>query len=455
MQSHSADNSGYPFLSYLYSLFNKPAAVTVELETKKKSRARKDFSENVTASIALPDVPKKLKHEKKEEAAANSFLPAVILSDPNMMAWLSPIYHYFGKTPVVEEKKAGANTDEMKAELKQELKTNSDPVNHIMSTLESKLQEHRKKMEALETELKKLKKPLPKAETKLSKADKLKRKEANQQKKAAKLGVEKQQQTITADMDVILAQKVDLVGDQIKEHAARRVDLFFYLLVAVYGKQVKIAKDHTGKQHGKGSKKFGTQACHSSLFPAVKLASLPRGCGLTPSVTELEITGTHFDDSLNSTVELPHIVNVFDHHLEWIEVAKYKCKPTSHVLECLEILNQCASGKIDPVEGMNQFLKVMQHFFQLFEVEHLNKQKAPHQAMQLVFEYEKEGTFQVANKDMTINFDYIYMMLRLKPEIIKKAQWVPTNYLQNYFLKDAFVNIQEEILASPEHKLGL
>ena len=65
---------------------------------------------------------------------------------------------------------------------------------------------------------------------------------------------------------------LSLSKENILEHAARRVDLFFYTLVAYHNTQYLPIQGDTLFQHGFGRKTFKrvelTQACHSSFFPS-------------------------------------------------------------------------------------------------------------------------------------------------------------------------------------------
>lgn len=203
---------------------------------------------------------------------------------------------------------------------------------------------------------------------------------------------------------------IDKLKDEISEHAARRVDLFFYLLIAVHGKKVKISKADTIKQHGKGCRKKGTQACHSSLFPNLKFSD--------ESKSTLSLQGTHFDESLNMTVELPEIVNVFDGYLEGNN------KNGRYIQACLVVINKVSMNEMSIKEGMNEFLRIMNDFFNEFETEKLIKMNTENTALlSRVCAYEKAGTFFCTNKDnKTISNNYIYALLRLCADDIKKVE---------------------------------
>ncbi len=233
--------------------------------------------------------------------------------------------------------------------------------------------------------------------------------------------------------EAAVLQRIELMREQIVEHAALRVDLFFYLLVALHDKQVNVAKDATIKQHGKGSIRLHSHACHHSLFPNLKLTPI-----LAANVPGISLNDTYFEDALNSTSELDAIVNGFDGHLEG------RCKPSKWVSESLDILNLNAQAKIDPQAGMNMFFPVMHDFFSSSHEVYFNaatKQTAPAAKIK-VLEYEKHGTFLAANSDLSVRDEYLFLMLRLKPEEIREISRHGGS-LHQYHIK-----IQDEIYHS-------
>lgn len=259
------------------------------------------------------------------------------------------------------------------------------------------------------------------------------------------------------ESDKLLLEEVELVEEQIEEHAARRVDLFFYLLLAVYNKNVNVTKAKTVKQHGTGSKELGTQACHSSLFPNLHFEALPSSswlpAWLRAAEEPLTLAETQFEDALNMTVELPKIVNDFDGLIEG------RAHTTIYTLNCLVILNKVSKGEMTPKAGMNEFLKNMNDFFTRFEKECLSK-KETSMAVKKIWEREKAGTFQAANPNsLTLNDDYLYLMLRMNPDEIKQVKGRLAGYLPSLFqdrlsdpLAPFYANIQKEILTSPPTK---
>ena len=136
------------------------------------------------------------------------------------------------------------------------------------------------------------------------------------------------------------------------EHANRRVDLFFYTLIAYYNTHVVPTLGHTTLQHGRGRniKNLAhiTEACHSSLMPALLDQTIYQDTKSKAKQRSL-LSGTHLMDSLNATVELPPFVNDLD------DVIENSCRQ-----KCLEILQDVSIGRINPVEGLNKFLNIMQ-----------------------------------------------------------------------------------------------
>lgn len=104
----------------------------------------------------------------------------------------------------------------------------------------------------------------------------LKEKLGNKELSASKRSsLERKKKRLFAEIDDLYCQKINLVPELIQEHATRRVDLFFYLMIAVYKKGLYFdldGKKGTDKQHGSGQDSRGTAGCHSSLITNVKSA---------------------------------------------------------------------------------------------------------------------------------------------------------------------------------------
>jgi hypothetical protein len=141
-------------------------------------------------------------------------------------------------------------------------------------------------------------------------------------------------------------QKILAVQSHIIDHAERRVDLFFLILLA-YSNQAKTPKyKSTCLQHGRGlapaeGLNLGTQACHSSLLP-----SLDDGDG-----TSL-LDGTQALHSLNLTHEFPSFMNRFDGTLEEFCRAK-----------ALKIIAQVSQHPLNVFElttGLKAFFELIQ-----------------------------------------------------------------------------------------------
>jgi hypothetical protein len=213
----------------------------------------------------------------------------------------------------------------------------------------------------------------------------------------------------------------EITKNFIVEHASRRVDLFFYTLVAYYNSRLSPIQGRTSLQHGKGrnadDKTNITQACHSSFLPALIDETINKRFANHQKYNSI-LSGTHFSDSLNSTVELPIVVNEFDDELE----NKQFCRKKS-----IDILNQVSMGKINPIEGLNHFMQMMaltlinvaakmQTSGTLFSRTH----EVDTELLQLV----KEGTFaKIFSEDsQTATHEYIESLLRLKPDEINACK---------------------------------
>ena len=207
----------------------------------------------------------------------------------------------------------------------------------------------------------------------------------------------------------------------IVEHAARRVDLFFYTLVAYYNSQLAPVRARTFLQHGKGRNSFHeknvTQACHSSFFGAFTDSNL-EGDSI--------LSNTHFLNSLNATIELPVFVNKLDDELENVCLCREKG---------LRILQNVAKGKEDPIDGVSHFLQMMNKSFSDIE----SKKQLPHSKIpylnrdtedssrytkQALVKLVKEATLAKRwdPKLKSVTDDYVALMLRLTEEEKKKAK---------------------------------
>ncbi len=232
-----------------------------------------------------------------------------------------------------------------------------------------------------------------------------------------------------------------LAQELIVEHARRRVDLFFYTLIAYYQTGLNVQISKTISQHGKGNKTANTNACHSAILPALwdTKQQAPTHAWFTrynPGVREYQtgiLDHTDFYHSLNSTVELDCSVNYLDTH--WIEGRTNQVNKMRY--QSLLILNEVSKGNMNPLQGMSWFLtRFMQRmveiyagYFRMSELPTSPVATRPH-----IFACQYQGTFENShwnnNGMLELNEDYIRLMLRLD---------------QHKTPEDAYVQIKAEI----------
>ncbi len=217
-----------------------------------------------------------------------------------------------------------------------------------------------------------------------------------------------------------LVQQIINVMPYVIEHAERRVELFFYLLVTYYKQGLTVKLGETKGQHGRGSKQYGTNACHSSLLSSVTDTETTQKHGYNTR-SKGKIHGnicqygkTHFfEDSLDATMELPAAVNDFDRACEG-----QTHKPSSYRITALETLNEVSRGERTPIEGLGVFLKRSNEFFHSDKIEnyvHHSSERSPSDVRELIRKYLLIGL--LANKydenSDTLNLDYVCMLLRM------------------------------------------
>ncbi|RUR09877.1 hypothetical protein [Legionella sp. km772] len=232
----------------------------------------------------------------------------------------------------------------------------------------------------------------------------------------------------------------------IVEHANRRVDLFFYTLVAYYRTNIIPIEGHTSLQHGRGRTLDDdtnlTQACHSSFTPALLDQTIYKKTGRRSL-----LSGTHLLESLNSTVELPPFVNAFDDILESI------CRP-----QCIKILQKVAVGELNPIQGLHHFLTMMNSLLSDFERQAAAKtysglshsffsSSSPYVSPKLIALVSK-GTLNSTfiEGTSTVNEDYVQLLLRMDPE--EKAVCRKNAKEKEKLYAKKFAELQEEILSS-------
>lgn len=230
----------------------------------------------------------------------------------------------------------------------------------------------------------------------------------------------------------------------IVEHANRRVDLFFYTLIAYYKTSCFPRYTQTTLQYGIGrtTKEEGciTEACHSSFTPSLLDNIIFRNKESEEKLKSL-LSGTHLLNNLNSTVELPPFVNDLDDLLESI------CRP-----KCLKIIHHTVTGQINPIEGLTDFLNMMRDALRDL------KEKAECTKPSFFSEKQKSispelidlvtmGTFAdtYSEETETVADEYIQMLLRMRSEERKKCG--TKSKREKIYLKK-ISEMQDEILSS-------
>lgn len=222
--------------------------------------------------------------------------------------------------------------------------------------------------------------------------------------------------------------QVDANSDNIVEHASRRVDLFYYQLISFFHLKIRfsansvvITKDKTTLQHGKGSLRLLTHACHSAILPSVAIM-LYKCNGVEIDITD-QYRSTFFYQSLNSTVELPAIVNTVD---AWLEGG---AQPSFLMKAGLRILNLIANDMIDPDDGMYLFYYAFEKQFGVALAKNKSDEKRTSliSARSQIIDLERKGTFAGANSDLTMRDDYKQSLLRLahlNPGILREDEFI-------------------------------
>lgn len=236
---------------------------------------------------------------------------------------------------------------------------------------------------------------------------------------------------------------LSLSKNNIIEHANRRVDLYFYTLVAYYKTLVYPTSGHTNLQHGRGRTVDGdinlTQACHSSFTPSLVDNTIYQNKGSRIKHKSL-LSGTHLMNNLNATVELPPFVNELD------DVLESACRQKS-----IELLNDVSLGTINPIEGLGIFLKMMKDVLDDLKprsLSHLNRhsqfshKRINPKLIDLVLSGTLDTTYSIENG--TVSDDYIQLLLRLTPDEKMLCALGKDNKEKIYLNK--IMDIQNEIL---------
>lgn len=242
---------------------------------------------------------------------------------------------------------------------------------------------------------------------------------------------------------------LSMASSHIIEHANRRVDLFFYTLIAYYLKGLNPTNGHTSLQHGKGrhiqEDTTATVGCHSSFTPSLLDETIYKNRPYSRKRKSL-VCDTHFMDSLNATMELPLFVNRFDELIESI------CRP-----KCIEILTKVSYGKINPIEGLTRFLQMMKEVLSNLKTQAKYEQgqhpfftnpSLNQNLIHLVIKGTLSTTF--VNWSKTVSEEYLQMLLRLTPA---QTRLCDDKQLKKRIYSAAIIKIQEEILTS-ENKIS-
>ena len=475
----------------------------VEKKPKKNTgtkRKKTDISQNITYSLAL--------QRKNAEANGVSLFQEVASNMASMTAsavksyvW-KPLRTYVQQTylPVSESTSTAVVTEILKhTPLKSSKTLSIEEIKQRQAETERPFKEFRSELTSRHKAITKLlneKKQIDSEEKAL--------REAAKGGKSVKLSTSKAQRRldILKRIDGLLLEKIDLQKDLIIEHARRRVELMFLLMITIYKQDVSVTRGPTNRQHGSGSKDEGTNGCHSSLLPNPVFKKNESSSNYSVSSLLGTVSGFMFSkpqaaksqssdddllkfrylrDALNATVELDRLVNDFDCKMEgtW---QQSPCVKTT-----LQILNSVSKGKINPIEGMNKYGKVQASFFNSIFYKHqveinysdlldddeaASEEYYPHadvlypMAFRQVCRYEYMGTFelydlrmQALREDLSnehtkawLKPDFYEMFLRIKggaqtytkrylPEVLDTA----SSYVISDKIEQRILAMQQEI----------
>lgn len=389
-----------------YTYLTTPSAPPEIPAKPAKTRRKSKYEDNLTASIALPERPK-LKQKACKLTSSNHSAAAAAMTTTGYV--ISSVASLFQKKPALPP--ADAAPDVVAAPKPRKL--NKDDIDVKMTNLVAQFNELCEQLEKL---------PDPKNPAAVAQ--------------------------INHEQEQLLMEQINLVEYEILEHAQRRVDLYFYLCVAVYQQNAGIEKKSTHKQHGSGTNAHGTNGCHDSLFPHVKFRFPKTTSNMLWSIvtTPPSIRGTHFEDTNNMTSELPKSVNDFDCYMELATPGK-QSGPSKFVNKLINDLQLVSQGKITPIDAMNRFLKVIaDDFFDDFEEKHLNGGtfEFPN-VMRRIWELQRMGTVRARSDDShAVDHLYLCSLLRVRPEHVQGTIQDPSQLLKYYV-----PIIQKEIFGTP------
>ena len=239
------------------------------------------------------------------------------------------------------------------------------------------------------------------------------------------------------------------ITERVSDHAYRRVQIFYYQLLAYYKEGCDIERASTNLQHGVSSCE-NCQAAHSAILPHVTdnfqdiLVESLMEEGLTDLNTsylealqidcqaleilledgdeegvydflekdhELLTSSTYLYHLMNSTVTLPKEVNMYDSLLE------KHLRPFA-----LDLLNQVSKEELHPYKALEKFTKAMQECIVKIKEEteeKLQLLKDFEVAEKELFDYEKQLKKGPAPKDRELLSQYLTLFLRQQALIDK------------------------------------
>ncbi|PHQ81920.1 MAG: hypothetical protein COB66_01075 [Coxiella sp. (in: Bacteria)] len=192
-----------------------------------------------------------------------------------------------------------------------------------------------------------------------------------------------------SDVDY-MRRRIRLRARDIQEHAHRRMGLFFLLCISLHQSKRIISLSSTIEQYGEGAPGHRHAAAHSSLFTAIDDALPERQSrGATPDSI---IKGTHFEKTLNATVDLPDEVNKFDSLCEGNNTENSRGMRN----KVLPVLNQVSQGDIGPIDAVTQFYMLMKNFFDGKASDNMQQatKRIPATIKREIKDFEEIGTFR-------------------------------------------------------------
>lgn len=202
--------------------------------------------------------------------------------------------------------------------------------------------------------------------------------------------------------------KIEAYAENIKLHAMMRTILFFYLLIAYNNTRCYVTTAKTNLQHGVGNHAAKIDAAHCTFFPRLIDFPIPKK-GVRTEILHRKksiIDGTFFYHFMNITFLIPTIVNrEIDPYFEGGAV------PSNIKKRLLMIVNLISLCHHNPKHGLHLYFKLMNMAFKkrhkFIEAQPKNQRKI----MATVFNYQRQGTFFIANKHLRLKKKYQHFLL--------------------------------------------